>query len=95
MTHSQKNRKCKTKNFLGGVNEEGSAGWGLSYLWRGRTKSEKQNGTNQVNLVYLLNIEFILVLQWGSEYQTSLVVKWLRVVRLSNGLLFKLSYSRQ
>jgi hypothetical protein len=35
---------------ISGVNNnaEGAAGWGLSYLWRGRSKSEKQSGTNQV-----------------------------------------------
>ena len=27
--------------------------------------------------------------QWGSEYRTSLVFEWLKVVRLWNGRLFK------
>ena len=50
-------------------------------------------------LVQLLNIrpfnDWITIdhlktwIQWGSEYQTSLVFKWSKVVRPPNGLLFK------
>jgi hypothetical protein len=45
------------------VGGEGSAGWGLSYLWRGRQKSEKSSGNNQVRLeIILTNIRIYLKL---------------------------------
>ena len=48
---------------------------------------------NQTHLTIQNQKEFEIwappVVQWGSEYQTSLVFKWSKLVRLPNGLLFE------
>ena len=36
-----------------------------------------------------LGVALLFQLQWGSEYRTSLVIKWSKVVRSANGPLFR------